>query len=156
MRRLTHRRSPQAPAEGQQLRRLKPHMGRNCVPEGCRNSHHCSFVDPLRGSLHLACVEPTPHKANSDAALAQLDWLAPPHVSLRICPTQLTNCPRQTCCQAASSTLRPPWAAYSWASSSPQLLLPAGSLHIMAKVGEDFWWWATGASSNCSVSWEDH
>lgn len=45
-----------------------------CWAEGWRDTCHCSFVGPFPGRSadrrHLACVEPTPHMADSEAALA--------------------------------------------------------------------------------------
>lgn len=54
--------------------------------------------------------------------------------------------------QAASPTLQLPWATYLLAGSDPKLTVCAQPTHFRG----EFWWWATGASSNCNISWADH
>lgn len=155
---LTHRHSPWDLAKGQWLWRHKRLMGKDWVvwhrDKGWKENRHCCIVGPHSDAVNRqapsAYVEPSSCATSSEAEFAWWDLPSLPFVFLGLYCTQPTNCLQLLIAGQPALHLR--WATYVLAGSSLILTWPACSPPML---GES-WWWASGNSLSCNISWVDH
>lgn len=141
---LTHRYSPWAPAEGQQLRRGQRHTGKDWVmwlqSKSWRVSHHCPFVESSSGA---ACRQ----------APSCLYWALPLHGQIRI----LIGLVRSTCSTPPNSRT----AGGNFIAVQPALTTLSGEEapsiaingHRLMHLQRHFRWQATIPGPSFSISW---